>query len=98
MFEELQSPNDEPVRFCECGAKAKRTVPLVGLLITQDGFEENNRKAKNPDALHEARMENKRSVEANWHKVESGEATYDPGKTPPMYQPRQYREIQKKHF
>lgn len=97
-FEELQGFNDAPLDVCECGAKASRVISRVGLLVTQNGFEENDRKAKNKDALHQARLDNKRSIEDNWWKVEQGLATYSHGKNAEAYRPRQDAEIRKKHF
>ena len=82
--------------FCQCGAKVARLVSLPTAVVTKDGFEENNAKALRPELLHQARMQNKRSVERDWHKVESGECSYSPGKAPEMYQPRQHLERERK--
>lgn len=96
-FEEFRPVTEMSVR-CSCGKPAKKLISLPSMVIGIDGFEENNRKAKNPDALHEARMENKRKVEEKWGDVESGRAEYDPGKTPEAYQPRQHLARSKKRL
>ena len=96
-FEVWRSLSEPEALKCPCGKPAKRLFSVPALIVTMNGFEENNRKAQSADVLHAARMENKRHVEKNWHKVESGEAVFNPdAKVPDMYKPKQQIEREKK--
>ena len=99
VFEVWRGLSEPESLKCPCGRPARRLISMPALIVTKDGFEENNAKARSADDLHEARMENRRHVEKDWHKVESGEAVFNPdAKIPDVYKPRQQIERERKHL
>lgn len=74
----------------------KRVPQALAVLNTKNQWELNTYESRTSDTAHHCRMMNKKSLEENWHKVESGECDYDPGLTPKAYQPRQHVERSEK--
>lgn len=91
-FELLQALREKGNAVCPfCGrTTSKRLVPSSFGIVTKTGFDRNTDKCKDMGKLHAIRMYNKKCVEDRWGDVESGKATYHPGKAPKQYQPRQY--------